>query len=492
MSNKKMNHPSRRNFIGNSAVVISLVILCGTTSVHAKDINMREYGAKPDGMTENTKIIQQAIDKCSASGGGVVYFPEGKYLSGTFYLKDNVTVKLHKMAVLQGITRIDAYPVKKMRNFMPDNYESLAFVRANNVSNISIIGEGTIDGNGSHSVFQKGNNNEERPALVWFDECTHVTLKDVRFMNSAFWSVWVSACEQVHITGISVHGHVNWNNDGIDIVDSKNVIISDCFIDAIDDGICLKSYRNTPVENVSIVNCNIASTCNPIKMGTQSVAGFKNITINNCIVRAAPQDIFFKWKSRLKGIYAETSCIAGIALEIVDGGVMDMINISNIVMTGVQTPIFIKLGARKGGTGVLKNVIVSGITATTVSKIPSSITGFPGNYVENVILRDIIIQNIGHGTKEDAQKNVPENEKTYPENRQFGDILPSYGFFVRHVKNITFDNVQLRLLNEDARPAMYLEDVDKLSLNNLQADNPISGQPVRLNNVKFRENLKFE
>ncbi|GHT66433.1 exo-poly-alpha-D-galacturonosidase [Bacteroidia bacterium] len=419
------------------------------TSIHAMDINLREYGVQPDGITENTTIIQKAIDDCSASGGGVVYFPEGTYLSGTFYLKDNVTLELHKKAVLKGIPRIEVYPGKS---------GDMAFVRADKVSNISIIGEGTIDGNGGHSVFQKGNNNEERPALVYINDCKNVDIRNIKLVNSAFWTLLVYGCEQVRIDGISIHGQVNWNNDGIDI-DSKNVIVSNCFIDAIDDGICFKSWRKEPCENVTITNCNIASTCNPIKMGTQSIGGFKNITISNCVVRAASEDTFFKWKSRMEGIYAETSCIAGIALEIVDGGVMDQINISNITMTGVQTPIFIKLGARRGGKGVLKNVILSGITATTISKIPSSITGFPGNYVENVILRDIIIQNIGHGTAEDARIIAPENEKDYPENRMFGNILPSYGFFVRHVKNITFDNVQVQLLNDDARPEMYLEDV---------------------------------
>jgi hypothetical protein len=201
-------------------------------------------------------------------------------------------------------------------------------------------------------------------------------------------------------------------------------------------------------------------------MGTGSFSGFKNISITNCVLKAAAETPFWKWHTIVKGVEDTISGIAGIALEVVDGGIMDQVMISNITMTGVQTPIFMRLGKRKKPVGSMKNVLISNITATANSLIPSIIAAVPGFQIENVTFRDMILRHKGGGTEEDANRVVPEQEAKYPENRMFGHSLPAYGLYIRHAKNITLDNIQFFLASTDVRPAIWLEDVNGVLINN--------------------------
>jgi polygalacturonase len=456
-------------FAGNKSLAIS------------HDITVTDLGIKADGKTDNTTLIQKAIDEISLQGGGVLNFPAGIYMSGSIALKDNVTLNLHKLAVLKGIASDNAYPGTR------------AFILIDNVSNVSIIGEGTIDGDGGAKVFQRGNNGPGRPHLVTCRRSKNIVFKDVRLQNSASWTLQLLGSDNVRIDGLHVYSHTNWNNDGIDI-DSKNVIISNCVIDAQDDAICFKSDSKTLCENVVVSNCIVASDCNLIKFGTACIGGFKNITVSNCSLRAASESNQWKWykgdeaNRPLPGVTDSITGLAGIALEVVDGGIIDQITISNIVMTGVQTPLFIKLGNRKNSPGSLKNVLISNIVATSHSRVANSITGFPGFYVENVVIRDMIVNCMGGGTLEDANRVVPENEKAYPENRMFGNTLPAYGMYVRHARNIYLDNIQFNLLQPDARPAIWFDDAQDVTLRAFRATLPSGNQELI---VKHQSSVKI-
>ncbi|HCI55360.1 MAG TPA: hypothetical protein DFI01_05480, partial [Bacteroidales bacterium] len=277
--------------------------------------------------------------------------------------------------------------------------------------------------------------------------------------------------------GVRIYSFANENNDGIDI-DGKNIIITGCIIDCDDDGICLKSDNpDYVVENISISNCIIASNCNAIKCGTGSRGGFKNISISNCVIRRPSEAPNRRWSQMIKGVSSDTTVISGISLEVVDGAIMDQVTINNITMTGIQTPLFIRLGNRKG-LGSLRNIIISNITATSESLITSSITGIPGSYVENIIVRDVIFNYKGGGTEKEASDTVPEMENAYPENRMFGYALPSYGLYARHVKNFVFDNFRFNLNSPDARPAIILDDCHNIRLNNFSVAKPAGNQPL--------------
>jgi polygalacturonase len=393
--------------------------------------------------------------------------PPGKYYTGTVYLKSNVTLSVMKGAELIGTPDLKDYPsntvsVKTRPPHRPSwpSMPSRALIYADGVSHISITGEGTINGNGTANAFKTKDDDPNRPKLIMFVGCRDVTVRDIHLMNSAFWMEHYFACDGVRISGITVFNHGNLNNDGIDI-DSRNVIVSGCIFDTDDDGICMKSDGFDPVENVSISNCVVGSNCNLIKMGTSSYAGFKNISISNCVLKKASISVMGKHSRKVNLPQDSISGQAGIALEAVDGGIIDQVVINNISMTGIQTPIFIKLGNRKFDPGQVNHIIISNITATSNSLIPSSITGLPGHDIDNIILRDIMLVSIGGGSKEDAAfTEVPENAGAYPENTMFGNRLPAYGLYLRHVRNIDLQHVKFYLLSADERPAVYQSDVE--------------------------------
>ena len=432
-----------------------------------QDYAIKSYGAKADSTILNTKAIQAAIDACSKTGGRVV-IPAGTWLSGTIYFKPNVNVHLLPGAVLKGSPDFKDYP-----DLTPGKKPVRAFISATNVNHIAITGQGTINGNGTSQAFQLGddsgpNGNGGRPVLILMKGCKYIDIMDVHLRNSAFWMQNYVDCENLHVKGISVYNHANWNNDGIDI-DSKNVLVEDCIIDSDDDALCLKSHdAGRTCENVVIRNCVISSNCNGIKFGTASVGGFRNINISNITIHEAPIDRIRNWQKNMKFIGAPKTVIDGIAIENVDGGITDNITISNIYMTNVQTPIFIKLGNRGATRGAkdpghLRNVSISNVTAESYSKMTSHITGFPGYDVENVQLSNIRILSMGTGTADDALIKLPENATTYPENRIFGYIIPSGGLYARHVTGLSVQNCSWLSRQKDERPVVILDDVKEAS-----------------------------
>ncbi len=461
-------------------IFLSIFIL-SVLSTAAKDVVVTDYGAVPDGKTLNTAALQKAIDACAESGGGRVTVPAGTFLTGTVQLWDNIELYLAHNATLLGSTN------------NPADYRDSALVLVKGVKNVAISGTGTIDGQGWHQNFNNRGRKVKvsRPYEIFVRDSRFVKITGIRLRNAPMWVIRLKKSEWITIDNIDIYSHSNTNNDGIDI-DAKNVVISNSIIDCDDDAIVFKSW--TPdfvVENVAISNCRIASNCNAIKFGTWSAVGFRNISIANCVITEAAEDnVRTPWHERMEGITRQPTVISGIALEVVDGGFMDQVTISNISMRGVQTPIFIRLGERDG-VGSLKNVIISNITATNESRITSSITGIPGSYVENVTIRDVIFNSKGTGILEHTDKNVPENNKGYPENRMYGASLPAHGFYVRHAKGIQFENFRLLLRNPDARAAIVFDDVKNSSFKNIQADIPTDDQPlfriIQSQNIRFSD-----
>jgi polygalacturonase len=271
----------------------------------------------------------------------------------------------------------------------------------------------------------------------------------------------------------------------IDIDCCRDVIISDCFADTDDDALTLKSTADRPTENVAVTNCLLSSHCNAIKMGTESNGGFKNITITNCAISP----------SRAPSVIAgRKGGLAGIALEIVDGGTLDGITISNVTTIGGTAPIFLRLGNRarvfkpdspKPSIGTFRNVVISNVVATGAGATGCSITGLPEHPIENVTLSNIKITTIGGGTKQDAARSIPELPTKYPESTMFG-TLPAYGFFCRHVDGLTLRHVDLRFSTPDHRPALICDDVRSLSLESLSAQTtPDAPAQIVLNNTRY-------
>jgi polygalacturonase len=454
----------------NTLFLSAIFIFCVTACAN-NDNAMEKHGIVNDGKTLNTKALQSAIDECSRKGGGTVSLAEGKYRTGTIILKNNVTLHLEKGAVILGSRDIADYPDKGRRK---------ALIFAENAKNISITGEGEI--NGSGDAFPRENNAPNRPTLILFFDCEKVNVNGVKMSCSAFWTFRFVRCDGVDIHHVNVEGHANWNNDGFDI-ESRNVNISDCVLDTDDDAICLKSEDpDYVVENVTVTNCKLASNCNFIKFGTASAGGFRNVSISNCTLSKCSRSVFRFWEQKIPGVGSPITGIAGIALEVVDGGFMEDIIISGITMEDVQTPVFIRLGRRKNSDNAyLKNVLVKNITASSVSYIASSITGVPGLRVENVEIRDVELRLKAGGKVSDTMAEVPEAEGQYPENRMFGTILPAYGFYLRHADNISFNNIKLSAVGGlEERHAMVADDVANLKVENSVIQSPDGSKAVFL------------
>jgi polygalacturonase len=418
--------------------------------------NVRDYKAVGNGRAKDTAAIQKAIDTASAAGGGMVFVPSGRYLCGTIQLRDNVTLHLAEGAILLGSTEGADYPNFAATDF---NRAPLALVLAQKARNIAITGRGTINGQGGS--FSHKDNAPGRPFGIKLVECQDVLIADVRVQDSAAWVIHLLACERAVVRGVRVWSHTNYNNDGLDIDGCTDVAVSQCHFDCQDDAICLKSTPDRLCENIVISDCIASSHCNLIKMGTSSTGGFRNVTITNCVLLAP------RYSKKLNG--AERG-IGGINLELVDGGMMDRIAISNITMDGITLPLFIRLGSRKRKdnqpVSTLRNVMISNIVATNLGVVGSSITGLPGQSIENVTLSNLQFTYEGGGAAEDAQRAVRERANAYPEGLMFG-TLPAWGLYCRHVKGLKLHNVKLLLTAPDARHAVVFNDVEDLDLDGL-------------------------
>jgi glycosyl hydrolase family 28 len=431
----------------------------------ASFFNILEYGAINDGRTINTKAIQKAIDACATKGGGTVYFPAGKYISGTLFLKNNIILNLESGAILEGSKNISDYPVtiSEIRSYT-DNYTNKSLIYGEGLEYIGITGHGIIDGNGEY--FKVSDESEKRslfdsykarPFIIRIINCKNILVKDITLKNSAMWVQHYLSCRNVIIDGITVSSRVNHNNDGIDIDACDNVRISNCDIISGDDAIVIKSTLDKPCKNITITNCMLSSKCNAFKLGTESNGDFLNISLSNCIIY--------------------DTGLAGIALEMVDGGSLNNVSVTDVNMDNVECPIFIRLGNRarpfkknmaKPGMGRLFNVIISSVQATNVGKIGCSITGLPLFPAMKISLNNLCLTFKGGGTENLTNREIKEFPEKYPSHDMFG-TLPAYGFFCRHITGLTLDNIELSYEEPDYRPALFLSDVSDSRISDMNA-----------------------
>jgi len=437
--------------------------LCVEAGAATHDI--RALGAEGDGRTLCTEAIQKAVDQCAAAGGGTVRIPAGTWLTGTVYLASGVTVELDSGCTVLGTKDKSQYgPPRQLMGHAGEQYSTWAIFAGKGLEHIAIRGRGTIDGQGANFKYKNG----PRPKNLYFEDCRDVLIEGVRLRHAGSWMQHYRDCDRLTIRDIAVFNHVSYNNDGLNIDSCRDVTIVGCHIDSDDDAVVLKSLSTKPTENVTISDCVISSHCNSIKMGTESGGGFRNIAVANCTICSPRYS---------KSIYGRQRGLAGVALEIVDGGTLDRVAVSNIAIKGVTVPIFMRLGNRartyepdqaKPDVGTFRNVVVSHIVATDCSNVGCSIAGLPGHRIENVTLTNINLGFDGGGTEEEASREIPEKAGSYPESTMFG-TLPAYGLFCRHVKGLTLENVRLRTSSSDRRHAVVLDDVQDAAIDALDA-----------------------
>ena len=450
----------------------------------AKDWFATDFGAKADGVTLNTSILQAAIDYISSNGGGRLILSGGDFLSGTLYLKSGVDLHISAGSRLLGSLNPWDYVVDPTIRWA-------SFLFAVGQKNIAISGGGVIDGRG----FQVANNcvlythlglikdplkldrNDApgRPENIHFYRCEGVSVTDVSVNHPACWNMQYDQCRGLLIERVKVDSKCYWNNDGLDVVDCSDVIIRDCDFDASDDVFCFKSHVPYGVsENVLVENCRGRSSANGIKFGTVTRGTFRNFTFRNI-------EIYDTYRS-------------AITIASVDGATIENIVVDGLRSINTGNPIFLRTGTRNSGEApCLRNITIRNMYAEVPfdkpdagymyegpvedlprNVCPSGIQGIPGLRIENVLLENVEIHYPGKadpayaycGTSKAELEAIPELEKSYPEFSNWKE-LPAWGFYIRHADNITFKNVKLVVEDEDYRPAVVADDVNGLDLKGL-------------------------
>jgi polygalacturonase len=450
-----------------------LLLTSAAFNIQAADYNIMKYGAVNDTTRLSTSAIQQAIDDCSRNGGGMVVIPTGSYKIGTIIIKSNVHLHLEHGATLYGSTRLEDYlPMKSDYVSLRTQTSTIQLIYADKANNVVIDGYGTIDGRGR--TFKKLSWNDEgitRPHLLRFIQSRDITIKDITLKNSGCWMQHYLACDRLTIDGIKVFNRNNYNNDALDLDGCHEVTVTRMMADSDDDGITLKSTSPRLCENISIANCIVSSHCNAIKLGTETNGGFRNINISNIVVKPS-----YDQKEKFFGQWIGSSAIS---LEIVDGGLMENVNVSDINVEGTEAPIFIRLGNRARGyqlkgtdfdslipidhVGSINGIHLDNIQIRNAGAMGCSITGLPNHPVTNVWLSHISIHHKGGIKASDLpeiERSVKdEKEKDYPESTMWG-CLPAKGFFVRHARNIRFNDITIQTEEDDVRPDFVQVDTE--------------------------------
>ena len=405
--------------------------------------------------------LQERIDACSVSGGGVVRVAQGRYEDMMpIVLKSNVELRLEAGAVLCATTNYSAYA------HMP-GWDRGAFVSAIGATNIAITGEGRIECSGDKAPLVHHVPGRWRGIHLF--QCRNVRLERFSLANTHSWGCYLQECDGVSVKGLSIVNHVNYNNDGLDIA-SRNVTVEDCDIDSEDDALVFKNHNpDFVVENVTVRNCRLASNTSFIKLGTETWGGFRNIRVSDCELDC--RTFVSKRDGYLgtPGVRSLYTGSAGLSVMIVDGGFAEDIVYSRIRMKrGIMSPIFIRLDKRRaradGKPTYLRNVTIEDVEMErpTTSYIASSVTGASGLRPSDITLRRIRVRPLACKDAAIANVPVPEGEKRYPGCRLFNCALPAHGFYLRHADNISFEDVSIEPTDADIRAPIVAEDATYL------------------------------
>lgn len=397
--------------------------------------------------------IQSRIDAASAAGGGTVRIGAGFHVSPALRLKTGVTLHLEKGAVLQAETNLSAYAAN----------EGHAFILAESADRIAIEGEGAIDGGGE--LFPPDSLDfRQQPRLVWFRDCRDVRVEGVTLRNGRRWMCYFSRCDGVLARKVAIRSMNQRKGDGFDI-ESKNVLIEDCDIETQDDSIVFKAHSaDYAVENVTVRNCRLATNCNLIKVGTETLGTIRNIVVEDCVCRRAKTTFAhdrrewpeFKGCGIPDGPYA----LAGIGLAVLDGGRLENMTIRRIALNDAcLVPVFIRLARRNArklpGDSVLRNILVEDVTGTALSATGCSITGLEDMRPSGITLRNVRLK-MRNGDVAPLDP-FPELEKKGLYVGMWRSVMPAYGFYLRNADNVRFENVFVRDGKPGRRPAFLAD-----------------------------------
>lgn len=432
----------------------------------------RTYGAAADGRTKDTAAVQSAVD-AAAAHGGTVRLAGGVFVSGTLYLKSNVTLEICAGAMLLASPDIADYSTDTHHNRYRNEPElDRCFLFAQDAENITVCGDGVIDGNAA--AFPNAGS-IYRPMLLRVLRCRNVHVTGLRLLNAAAWTTAFLDSSFIWAADLHIENHSNYNGDGLDFDGCRHVWVHGCFIDGTDDNLCLQS-SGLPTQDVHIVDCAFTSVCAGIRIGLKSIGEISGIVISNCTMR---------------NIWRE-----GIKLECTEGGSITDVLVENVTMHNVRRPIFAILNNRYcpdglGSSmeldhippiGTMARLRFAGITAVddeemanTQRRFGNDIMGEPrfggcrfdanvNHPIQDVAIRDFWYTAIGSVHLTDLPDalypEVPDrlldpaatgSENYYP------DWSRTTHLDARNVQNLTLENLHFTTLHPDERPKMLTE-----------------------------------
>lgn len=393
-------------------------------------MNILEFGALGDGVTDNTALFQTALDSLRETGGEV-RVPVGKYVVGSLRLYSNTTLYLENGAVLLASEDKEKYPViteEMVPGFVRGTRQGILF--ALDAENVKVRGEGMIDGRG-HIWWDRKETDEMRPRSIQFINVNRVTIEGIRIVNSPCWTVHPIHCTDVTIHNISIFNpYDSPNTDGINPESCRNVKISDCCVDVGDDCVTIKSglerdifQKQYPCENITITNCTFVHGHGGIVIGSEMSGGVRNMTVSNCIFRDTERGIRIKTR-RKRGGFVEDILVNNVIMDNVIAGIT-MNQYYKCGASPSETELFTyEPRPIEESTPYIGGISISNVIMKNVRAAGIYFLGLPEQPISNVKISNADIRVIGCTEGEDSVSvhNIPKS---------YGD-----GIVLRNVKNV--------------------------------------------------------
>jgi hypothetical protein len=454
---------------------IAIVLLCANPAC-ASVFNVRDFGAKGDGKTLDTVALNKAIDACGPRGGDQVLVPAGNYLTGTVRLKSNVTIQLDAGAEIIGTSDLDRYQSFKSPKgtLLPsDTHWHRALILGDGVDNVTITGHGVINGNNVTDA--KGEEGVRGPHAVLLGNSKNITLRDVSIRDAGNYAVLLEFTSQVSVRGVKITG----GYDGVHFRGWKDnpccdVSIIDCEFYTGDD--CIAGWY---WQDALIDRCIITSSCNGIRLFGPA----KHVIVHNCLFFGPGR---YEW--RTAGALHHTNMAAGLCIQPsawgATEGTVDEVHISDAVMHDVGTPLHLAAIA----PSTIGHVTIDRLTATDIYRAAVSVESWAKEPIRRVDLRDSTFQFVGgfgplwtDPTEAAMAFMTAQSTNVRPPGTN-ARPLPAWGLYVRHVAALNLSNVRFDVKKEDTRPAIIMDGVDALDIDNLRW--PIdTSRPMVLKNV---------
>ena len=406
-----------------------------------------------------TEYIQAAIDRAAEKGGTVLLAEE--YVTGSLVLKSGVCIKVEGK-LLAGTDLAD-FPEHKAKRFtVQDAHMGMdqALIFAEGCRDICLCGSGEIDGRGTQENFpgdETVHGTPGRPFLIRMVDCKGVHIRDITLRDAACWMQNYFNCENLLIEDITVRNQANYNNDGLDIDGCRDVVVRRCDIISGDDALCFKGASEMPTCRVLVEDCSLFSSCNAIKVGTDTQGSFRDVLIRRCRIGGVERD-----ERGIKHPCADSA----ISLEMVDGGTLEDFRLADINISRAWSPLFMRLEDRgrvkpndpKPPVGTLRRVLIENVRGENNGPRGSYMLGIPEKCIEDVVISNFETTQRASSNPAD-ESDFDEMRGVYPDAHMIdhkGDA-PAYALWARHVKGLYLKDYRVIPAGTEKRPEFAMD-----------------------------------